>query len=55
MAVGIFKANLVLQIYEKLGIERHRIEPGQPWQNYIETHFNVARRMAQFGYSQATT
>ncbi len=52
---SVFKANLVLRIYDKLGIERYRIDPGQPWQNYIETHFNVARRMAQFGYSQATT
>jgi putative transposase len=52
---SIFKANLLLQIYDKLGIERHRIDPGQPWENYIETHFNTLRRMAQFGFSKATT
>lgn len=52
---SIFKANAVLRIYNQLAIERHRIEPGQPWQNYIETHFNILRRMAEFGFSQATT
>ena len=52
---GIFKANQVLKIYKELGIERHRIEPGQPWQNYIETHFNIMRRMADYHYAQAET
>ena len=52
---SIFKANLVLQIYDKLGIERHRIDPGQPWQNYIETHFHTLRIMDEFGFSKATT
>ena len=52
---GIFKANQVLKIYKELGIERHRIDPGQPWQNYIETHFNIMRRMADYHYAQAKT
>ncbi len=52
---GIFKANQVLKIYQQLGIERHRIDPGQPWQNDIETHFNIMRRMADYHYAQAET
>ena len=51
----VFKANQVLRIYRALGIERHQIEPGEPWQNYIETHFNVMRRMADRDYAKATT
>jgi transposase len=50
---GIFKANQVLKIYKALGIERHQIESGQAWQNYIETHFNIMRRMADYHYARA--
>ena len=32
-----------------------QIDAGQAWQNYIETHFNVMRRMADYHYAQATT
>ena len=52
---SIFKAQAVLHIYDYLKIERHRIDAGQPWQNYIETHFNVLRRMADAGFAKATT
>jgi hypothetical protein len=52
---SIFKADAVLHIYDTLKIERCRIDPGQPWQNYIETHFNILRRMAESGFSRATT
>ena len=38
-----------------LGIRKEQIEQGQPWQNYIETNFNVMRRMADYHYAQATT
>jgi putative transposase len=31
------------------------IERRQPWQNYIETHFNIMRRMADHDYAKATT
>ena len=31
------------------------IDRRQPWQNYIETHFNVMRRMADDHYAQAAT
>jgi hypothetical protein len=52
---GIFNANQVLRIYRALGIERFQIEPGEPWQNYIETHFNIMRRMADQDYAEAAT
>jgi hypothetical protein len=52
---SIFKANAVLRIYDTLKIERHRIDAGQPWQNYIETHFNILRRMADAAFARATT
>jgi len=52
---GIFKATQVLTIYKELGIERHQIDSGQAWQNYIETMFNVMRRMADYHYARAET
>ncbi len=51
----VFKATQVRRIYRALGIERHQIEPGEPWQNDIETHFNVMRRMADQDYAKAAT
>jgi len=38
-----------------LGIEKREIERGRPWQNYIETMFNVQRRMADWDFAKATT
>ena len=52
---SIFKAKHAMAIYAALGIEKFQIERAQPWQNYIETHFNVMRRMADYHYAQATT
>ena len=52
---SIFKAGQVLKIYRALGIERYQIETGAPWQNYVETHFDVMRRMADQDYAKATT
>jgi putative transposase len=42
-------------VYAALGIEKREIERRQPWQNYIETTFNVQRRMADWGFAKATT
>ena len=50
---SIFKAKQAQAIYAALGIRKEAIEPGQPWQNYIETQFNVMRRMADFHYARA--
>ncbi len=52
---GIFKAKHARAIYAALGIAKQEIEAGQAWQNYIETHFNVMRRMADVDFRQATT
>jgi transposase InsO family protein len=52
---SVFKATHVKAIYATLGIEHIRIDPGQPWRSYIETHFNVQRRMADWDFSQAQT
>lgn len=37
----------------RLGIEVHYIEPHQSWQNMIETHFNIQRRMGDYQFEQA--
>ena len=50
---GIFRANQAKGVYEALGIAKHEIERGRPWQNFVETHFNVLRRMADWHFAQA--
>jgi transposase InsO family protein len=52
---SIFKAKHAQAIYAALGIRKEVIDQGQPWQNYIETNFNVMRRMADVHYAEATT
>jgi hypothetical protein len=52
---SIFKATQARAIYRALGIAKHQIDAGQPWQNYVETHFNVMRRMADHEYATAAT
>jgi transposase len=52
---GVFKANHAKAIYAALGIAHRQIDRGQAWQNSIETHFNVMRRMADYHYAQATS
>jgi transposase len=50
-----FKAKQARLVYAALGIRHAEIERRQPWQNDIETHFNVMRRMADHHYAQAAT
>jgi putative transposase len=52
---GVFKAKHAQGIYRALGIQHVKIERRQPWQNYIETHFNVMRRMTDFHYAETTS
>jgi transposase len=52
---SVFKAKQARLIYAALGIRHAEIERRQPWQNYIETHFAIMRRMADHHYTQATT
>jgi len=51
----IFYCNQAMQVYTVLGIGKERIEKGQPWQNYIETHFNIVRRMADAKFAVTTS
>ncbi len=50
---SVFRANQVLRIYDALGIRKDRIARKQPWQNYVETLFNVQRRMADWDFARA--
>jgi transposase len=52
---GIFRAKQACQIYEALGITKLKIDRRQAWQSYIETNFNVQRRMADWDFARATT
>lgn len=50
---GVFRAGQARAVYEALGIAKHEIERGRPWQSYIETHFNIQRRMADWHFARA--
>lgn len=50
---GIFRAKAAKRIYAALGIQKAEIERRQPWQNYIETTFNIQRRMGDWNFAQA--
>jgi transposase len=52
---GIFSCNQALEVYKALWIKKERIEKRQAWQNYIETHFNIFRRMADAKFEIATS
>jgi putative transposase len=50
---SIFKAKRAMAIYAALGIQKEQIQRRQPWQSYIETAFNVQRRMADYYVERA--
>jgi len=50
---AIFRANRTKAVYEALGIAKEEIERGRPWQSYIETTFNIQRRMADWHFTRA--
>jgi hypothetical protein len=52
---GVFRAGQARAVYKALGIAKHEIERGKPWQSYIETHFNIQRRMADRHFADAET
>jgi hypothetical protein len=52
---GVFHAKKVLEIYTQLGVAKHTIDVGKPWQSYIETTFAIQQRMADYHFEQATT
>jgi transposase len=50
---GIFRSRRASAVYDALGIEKEEIERRQPWQSFIETTFNIQRRMADFHFARA--
>ena len=50
---SIFRANQARAVYEVLGMEKEEIERGKPWQSYVETTFNIQRRMADWHFGKA--
>lgn len=52
---SVFKAKAAQAIYQALGIEKHQIDAGEAWQNYIEAHFGIMRRMADYHFARATS
>jgi hypothetical protein len=50
---GVFLAKEAQRIYAALGVCKEEIERRQPWQNYIETQFNIQRRMADWHFARA--
>lgn len=52
---SIFTSHDTRRLCEQLGIEKKEIKKGRPYQNYIETMFNVQRRMADWSFGKAQT
>jgi hypothetical protein len=52
---GVFRATHFLSVCDALGIEKAWIAPRQSWQNLIETHFNIMRRMSNYHFEHVTT
>ena len=52
---GVFRSDRAKAVYAALGIVKLEIERGQAWQSFIETNFNLQRRLADHFFSQAQT
>ena len=52
---GVFYSKRAVAIYEALDIRKERIDPRQSWQNYIEAHFGIMRRLADYYLNKAPT
>jgi transposase len=52
---GVFRSEHAMKIYQTLSIQKEEIQSRQAWQNYIETAFNVQRRMADWYFEMAQT
>ncbi len=52
---SIFTSHDTRRVCERLGIEKKEIKKGRPYQNYIESMFNVQRRMADWSFEKAHT
>ncbi|MGO8947925.1 MAG: hypothetical protein ACLQUY_09725 [Ktedonobacterales bacterium] len=52
---SVFKANQAMEIYDALGITKEQIEARKPWQDYVESHFSVMKRMEAYKLEQAAS
>jgi putative transposase len=52
---AVFRSNQAKAIYSSLGINKEEIERRRPWQNFIETTFNIQRRMADYYFERAVS
>jgi transposase len=52
---GIFRSNRAKAVYRSLGIAKEEIQRGRPWQSFIETNFNLQRRLADHFFAKAET
>ena len=52
---GVFRSDRAKAVYAALGIEKLEIERGQAWQSFIETNFNLQRRLADHFFAKAET
>jgi putative transposase len=50
---AVFRSNQAKAVYRSLGITKEEIERRRPWQNFIETTFNIQRRMADYYFERA--
>lgn len=50
---SVFLANRARDIYGALGVAKHEIERGKPWQNYAEAAFGIQKRMADWHFAKA--
>lgn len=51
---SVFTANAAVELYQRLGIEKAQIERRRPWQNYVESSFNIMKHMEGYQLAQAT-
>jgi putative transposase len=50
---GQFRSNQAMDVYTALGMRKEQIEKRQAWQNYVESHFNTVRKMADAKFARA--
>lgn len=50
---SVFRAKQAMAIYEVLEIQKEWIHKKQSWENLIESHFSIMRRMSNYHFEQA--
>ena len=52
---SVFRAKQAMAIYEALDIQKEWIHKKQSWENLIESHFSIMRRMSNYHFEQVTS